>query len=140
MRTITRNQAIRELRPELRRLVESDASLCSAVARRDVFCRGFAQWSLRELRARFPRIAAQHPDADREAFVALADRWVASRCAAEQGRLPCDVAALHRDESPCAGWDDLYEAELGSSVGELCGEAVRVVPDGLRGILPRDRA
>lgn len=138
MKTITRTQAIHDLRAALRPLVDHETSLCAAVARRRIFCRGFDQWSLAELRERYPWLAERHPDADRETFLELANHWQCCRQGVEHGRLPCDVAPRHRGSSPCAGWEDFYEAELARFHGELCGEAVRVVPDELG--LPEQRA
>ena len=131
MRTITRTQAIVELRAALRTLVDRETSPCTAVARRGVFCRGFSRWSLAELRERYPWIAERHPHADRDAFVQLANHWECQRRGVEQGRLPCDVATHHRGSSPCAGWEEFYEAELARFHAELCGEPVRVVPEDL---------
>lgn len=135
MRTITRTQAIVELRGALRPLVEPRTSLCAAVGRRGVFCRGHAQWNLAELRERYPWIAERHPEADREAFLELANRWECGRRGVEQGRLPCDVAPRRRGTAPCAGWEEFYEPELARFHEELCGEPVRVVPEGLEGLL-----
>jgi hypothetical protein len=131
MKRITRTQAICQLRAALRPMMDSRTSLCAAVAERGVFCGGFGQWSLAELRRRFPWIAERHPGADRATFVALADRWQRTRTGVEHGRLPCDVAERHRGAAPCAGWEELYEAELARFVDELCGERVQVVPDEL---------
>lgn len=134
MRTITRTQAIVELRQALRPLVERDTSLCTAVARRGVFCRGHAQWDLAELRARYPWIAERYPQAGREAFLELVNRWECGRRGVEHGRLPCDVAPRRRGAAPCAGWEEFYEAELARFHGELCGEPVRVVPEDLEAV------
>lgn len=131
MRTITRTQAIYELRAALHTLVDHDTSLCAAVTQRRIFCRGFDQWDLAELQRRYPWIAERHPDADRETFIEHADHWQRCRAGVEQGRLPCDVATRHRGASPCAGWDDFYESELARFHAELCGEPVRVVPEDL---------
>lgn len=134
MRTITRTQAIYELRAALRPLVDAETSLCAAVAQRGVFCGGFAQWSLPELQKRYPWIAERHPEADRERFIELANHWQRCRTGVEQGRLPCDVATRHRGSSPCAGWEEFYEGELAYFVAELCGENVQVVPDDLESV------
>jgi len=129
MRTITRTQAIHDLHAVLCTLVDQDDSLCAAVSRRGIFCRGFSRWSLPELRKRYPWIAERHPDADRETFVELANHWQRCRRSVEFGRLPCEVTTRHRRSSPCAGWDDFYESELARFHAELCAEFVRVVPD-----------
>lgn len=131
MRTITRTQAIHELRSVLRTLIDHETSLCAAVARRNVFCRGYEQWSLEELRRRHPEIDERHPGVDRATFVALANQWQCHRTAVEGGRLPCDLASPHRGASPCAGWAEFYESELARFLTELEGESVRVVPDDL---------
>jgi hypothetical protein len=131
MKRISRTQAICQLRDALRPMVDSQTSLCAAVARRGVFCGGFDQWSLAELRARYPWIAERHPRASRRQLVELADRWQRNRTGVDHGRLPCDVPERHRGAAPCAGWEEFYEAELARFVGELCGERVQVVPDEL---------
>ncbi len=142
MKTITRSQAIDDLREVLRTLVDDETSLCAAASQCGVFCRGFSRWSLAELRERYPWIAERHPKLDRAGFEELANRWQLCRQGIRSGRLPCDVAPSHVASAPCAGWEQFYEAELGRFHAELCGECVRVVPDWLAEIstsLPRSR-
>jgi hypothetical protein len=123
MKTITRTQAIHDLRAVLRTLVDNETSLCAAVARRGVFCRGFSRWSLAELRERYPWIDERHPAVDRTTFEAHANRWERCRQRVELGRLPCDIASRVSTPSCAAsrcGW-----CPRRSSLGPRGGRAER---------------
>ena len=54
MRSITRSQAIEDLREVLLRMVDEQNSLCRVAAWRKLFCHGFSQWREAELEQRFP--------------------------------------------------------------------------------------
>ena len=50
---ISRRQAVDLLRDRLAELVDDDHCLCDVASRHGVFCRGFSQWSLDELKRRY---------------------------------------------------------------------------------------
>jgi len=129
MKTISRSQAIEMLRREFLKLVDEDCSLCLVAARRGIFCNGFGRWDDAELAKRFPWILHREPGCSRSQVEHQANRWQLGAQSIPEGRLPCDVE--HRPHSlPCAGWDEFYEKELAQFYLEMCGEEVRVVPDG----------
>ena len=65
MRTISRSQAISDLRCELLKLVDREHSLCQVAARRGLFCNGFGRWSTEELERRTPH-STHEPEATRD--------------------------------------------------------------------------
>ena len=136
MRRITRTQAIEDLRAVLLGRIDEGNSLCRVVSREGIFCRGFSRWTARELERRFPWVVRREPDLGREHLELEANSWQLGAQDQSTGRLPCDVHAGNAAHSPCAGWDGFDERELARFHEELCGEAVRVVPDGATGPEP----
>jgi len=133
MKTITRSEAIEHLRPELLDLVENGHSLCEVAAEFGFFCGGFSRWTFEELKERFPWIMRAEPNLDRRGLEQRADEWLMHLQDTAAGKLPCDVLCGTARATPCHGWDEFYEAELARYCSELCGETVRVVPDGTLG-------
>ena len=128
MKTITRSQAIEDLRRELLKLVDERNSLCLVAARRGIFCGGFGRWGKEELERRIPALLSCEPERTRAEVERRANRWLLGL--QDPGKLPCDVD--HGGRSPlCAGWDEFYESELAHFHREMYGEEVRVVPDEL---------
>jgi hypothetical protein len=136
MRRITRTQAIQELREVLLRMVDQENSLCRVAAWRKLFCHGFSQWSREELERRFP--AAARPGLERGHLELQANRAQLGRQDVLAGRLPCDIPAGERGGAPCAGWSGFDDRDLARFHREICGESVRVVPDGAPS--PEERA
>lgn len=128
MRTISRSQAIADLRRELLKLVDEEHSLCLVAARRGIFCNGLGRWDTEELAARLPwPVEGAVPE--RAEVERQANRWLSAVQDLRAGRLPCDQTP---GRSPlCAGWEEFYEGELARFHLELVGEEVRVVPDAL---------
>lgn len=131
MKVITRNEAIDAIRGALLDLVDDESSLCQVADRLGIFCGGFSQWSLDELKQRFPWIVDRHPDVGRAELERLANRWCLTRQSVEHGRVPCDLLARAPARKPCAGWEEFYEAEIAGFHRELLGEEVKVVPEAL---------
>jgi hypothetical protein len=128
MRTISRSQAIANLRRELLKLVDEEHSLCLVAARRGLICNGLGRWSTAELVRRLPwRTPSAAPE--RAEVERLANDWLSAFQDRPSGRLPCDPAPGRA--SLCAGWEEFYEGELARFHREMCGEEVRVVPDAL---------
>lgn len=130
MRTLTRTEAIADLRRELLKLVDRERSLCLVAARRGIFCNGFARWSESELAQRFPWISSREPWCTREELEGHANRWQLATQDVPAHRLPCDLEG-GSSSLPCAGWGEFRESDLQQIYLEMCGEDVRVLPDTL---------
>lgn len=131
MKELTRDQAIDDIREVLLELVDEKTSVCQVASDLGLFCGGFSQWGLDELKARFPWIVRQHPDVSRAELEVLANRWCATRQSPEHGRITCDLMQRAPTRKPCAGWEEWYEAEIARFHRELFGSEVRVVPNSL---------
>lgn len=126
MRTISRSQAIADLRRELLKLVDEEHSLCLVAARRGIFCNGFGRFETVDLAERLP--GSVPPATERVEIERRANAWLSELQDLRAGRLPCD----HEGRSSlCAGWEEFFEAELARFYLEMLGEEVRVVPDSL---------
>jgi hypothetical protein len=128
MKEISRHQAIENIRSALWELMDGEDSVCKAVTDRAVFCGGFSQWSFEELKQRFSWYVRYKPGIDRARLERFANTWQRSRQHRPSGRLSCDVPLGRLRNSPCAGWEEFYEADLARFHHELCGEEVQVVP------------
>jgi len=125
MKKISRAQCIEEVREALLRLVDEDHSICEVAAKRGIFCKGFAQWSLDELKRRYDWIAAARPNVTREKLERLANVWQLARQQVYGTCLACDTQSLEHDT--CRGFDEFSDAQLATFHGALCGEPVDVV-------------
>lgn len=124
MRTITREQAVAELRRTLMGMVDQQNSLCRVAAWRKIFCRGFSQWTQSELEQRFPGIPRGAGELERGHQELLANRAQLRRQDIHAGKLPCDLEPEERARSGCAGWDEFDDADLARFHREVCGEDV----------------
>jgi len=124
MKTISRSQAISDLRHQLLKLVDREHSLCQVAARRGLFCNGFGRWSKEELERRIPGCSKGEPEPTRAEIEREANRRMLPLQDVRAGKLPCDDGTIL-----CAGWDEFYESELARFHREMLGESVRVVPD-----------
>jgi len=128
MRTIKRDEAIRDIRREVLALVEDDHSLCEVAGRLGIFCRGFRQFDDQELFRRYDWIAKRKHVESRPALEVLANRWQLARQFVQNAELACDVQL--RDRDGCDGWDTFNNAKLAQFYKELCAEEVDVIDDG----------
>jgi hypothetical protein len=124
MRTLTRSQAIEEIRQCLLDKVGDHESMCQVAARCDLLCHGFSQWTFDELRERYDWIVERQPDMSREDLERLANVWQLARQEVHGTELSCDTQILERDT--CRGWDDFSDAQIVECLGELSGEAVEL--------------
>ena len=124
LRQLTRDEAIGDLRKALERLQDDEHSICRIAAERKIFCRGFAQWTSGELRARYPQIVRSRPRITRKELEDLANRWQLARQWVTGEPTACDVQQHERCHAQCRGWDDFGDEELESFHVELCGEEV----------------
>ena len=125
MKTISRTQCIEEVRDALLRLVDEEHSICEVATKRGIFCKGFAQWSLDELKKRYDWLAAARPRITRAHLERLANLWQLARQQVYGTCLACDTQTIEHDT--CRGFDDFSDAQLAEFHAELCGEPVEVI-------------
>jgi hypothetical protein len=73
MKSLSRTQAIHDIRSSLMNLVDDEHSMCEVAARLHIFCGGFAQWTFRELKQRYPTIVRSRPRITRKQLEELAN-------------------------------------------------------------------
>ena len=130
MKTITRSQAIADLRSKLLGLTDDEHSICEVAARMGIFCGGFAQWTFRELKQRHPTIVRSRPHVTRKELEELANRWQLARAYVKDEGLACDVQqGEEQGRHTCQGWNEFDERELAEYYRQLCHEEVEVAPD-----------
>ena len=125
MKKLDRKQCIADVRARLLALVDDEHSICEVAARRGIFCRGFAQWSLEELKRRYDWIAAMRPNLERAEIERLANAWQLARQQVFGTCLACDTQTEEHDT--CRGFDDFSDAQLEAFHAALCGEPVEIV-------------
>ena len=136
MKELTREQAIDALREALLDVAgEEDHSICRVAQERNLFCRGFAQWKLHELRDQYPQVVRSRHHLTREQMEELADRWQVARQFATGEATACDVQLHEGDHRTCKGWDEFDDERLQEFYRELCGEEILIrsaegTPDG----------
>lgn len=128
MRTITRDRAISEIRGELMKLVDDDHSMCQVAADHHIFCGGFAQWTFRELKQRYPQIVRSRPRILPEELRDLANRWQLARQTALGEKLACDAQERETTNRMCGGWSEFDDAQLASFHASVCHEEVQIAP------------
>jgi len=126
MKELTREQVIADLRRALV-AVSGDHSICQVAKERGLFCGGFAQWKLHELKARYPQITRSRHHLTREKMEDLADRWQLARQFATGEKLACDVQMHEGEHRTCRGWDEFDDETLARFHAELCDEEVKIV-------------
>jgi hypothetical protein len=127
MRTLKRDEAIRDIRREVLKLVDDEHSVCEVCTRLDIMCRGFRQFSDEELARRYKWIAERGEPKTRAELEELANRWQLARQLATGRELACDVQLEDRDT--CDGWDTFTTTELARYYKQLTGEDVEVADD-----------
>ena len=126
LRHVTRDEAIGDLRRALERLQDDEHSICQVAAQRKLFCRGFAQWTSGELRARYPQIVRSRPRITRQDLEDLANRWQLARQWVTGEPTACDVQQHERCHAQCRGWDEFSDEQIAAFHAELCGEEVEI--------------
>jgi hypothetical protein len=124
MRKIDRQRCIADVRDVLLRLVDEEHSICEVAANRGIFCRGFAQWSLEELRRRYDWIEHARPNLSRAELERLANAWQLARQQVYGCSLACDTQTEEHDT--CRGWDDFTDAQLEAFHASFCHEPVEI--------------
>ena len=127
MKPCTRQEAIDDLRRVLVEAAGDEHSVCQVAKERGLFCHGFAQWKLGELKAQYPQITRSRPRLSRAEMEDLADRWQMARQLVTDCESACDVQMHEGKFQTCKGWDDFEDEELARFHLEVCGEEVQVV-------------
>jgi hypothetical protein len=125
MKRITRPQCIKDLQEKMRRMVDSEHSMCDVAAKKGLYCKGFKQWSFEELKQRYDWIAAARPDITREELEKIANTWQLARQEVFGTALSCDTQTIEHDT--CKGFDGWSDEDLARFHADLCGEPVEVV-------------
>ena len=126
MKELTRNEVIDSLRKALVAIAGEDHSICKVAQERNLFCRGFAQWKLHELRDRYPQITSTRPRLSRQQLEDLADRWQMARQFVTDETLACDVQMHEGRHQTCKGWNEFDDEQLERFHLDLCGEEVKI--------------
>lgn len=129
MKTCTRQEAIDDLRAALLELTGEEHSICQVAKEKGLFCHGFAQWKLHELKAQYPQITRSRPRLSRDQMEELADRWQLARQFARRESLACDVQVAEGKFQTCKGWDEFENDEIARFHLEICGDEVEIVAD-----------
>jgi hypothetical protein len=124
MRTLTRTEAIGDIRKEILKLVDDDHSMCEVASRLGIFCKGFRQFDDEELKKRYDWIVKKKNVTRRDELVRLANRWQLARQFVQNKGLSCDVQLVDRDT--CRGWDEFDDPTLERYHRELCGEEITI--------------
>jgi hypothetical protein len=124
MRTLTRAEAIAELRRALLDLVDDQHSMCEVAARNGIYCLGFRRLDDDELRKRYAWLAKKNPGGSRADLEDLANRWQLARQVVHDVPLSCDAQAAEHDL--CGGWDDFSAEALVEFHQKIRGETIQI--------------
>lgn len=126
MRTCTRQEAIDDLRLALTKASGDEHSICQVAKEKGLFCHGFAQWKLHELKAQYPQITRSRPHLTRDQMEDLADRWQMARQHVTDCHIACDVQLNESEFQTCKGWDEFEDEQIARFHHEICGEEVQI--------------
>jgi len=130
MKTLSRSQAIHDIRSNLMTLVDEEHSMCEVAARLHIFCGGFAQWTFRELKQRYPTIVRSRPRITRKQLEELANRWQLARQTVRGTDIACDTQMQEREGlQVCCGWNEFTDEQLALFYAQILGEELSVVSD-----------
>jgi hypothetical protein len=124
MKTISRQQALDDLRAKLVSLTDEDHCACQVAARLHIYCGGFSQHSYQELKERYAWIVKTRAHVSRPELEDLANRWQLARQFVQGTELSCDTQSL--EHHTCKGWDGFSDAQLVQYYKELLGEDVEI--------------
>jgi len=100
----TREEAVNRVRDFLSSKTRPDETTCEAAARLGIFCHGYDQWTLEQLRQLYPWLAKRMPaDTPREEFLRLIAAWDGARQLVHRTSTTCGAKALDREG--CLGFD-----------------------------------
>lgn len=109
--TYTRDAALKRIREFLATNQRDDETTCQTAARLGIFCHGYDQWSMEQLRQLYPWLAQKMPtDTPRGEFLKLIIAWDGARQLAQKTSTTCDVKVL--DHEGCLGFDRFTNQQL----------------------------
>jgi hypothetical protein len=129
MKTLTRLEAIEDLRQALLAMTDDEHSVCQVAKARGLFCHGFAKWKFSELKRNYPQITRSRPRLTPAELEDLANRWQLARQFVRDEELSCDVQGSETEHRICHGWDTHSDEDLARFCEELTGEKLLVQPD-----------
>jgi len=106
----SREDALNKIRGYLVDNTRADETTCQAAARLGVFCHGYDQWTVEELRQLYPWLAKKAPNATRGQFLQLVMAWDGARTLARKMPTTCDVKVF--DHEGCLGFDRYTNQQL----------------------------
>lgn len=109
--TYPREDALKKIREFLVANTRVDETTCQAAARMGIFCHGYDQWNIQQLRDMYPWLAKMMPaDTPREEFLKLVVAWDAARTLARRSATTCDMKLI--DHEGCLGFDRFSNQHL----------------------------
>lgn len=123
-KTISRQAAIERLREALVHLTDDENCMCRVAADRQLFCKGFDQYSDQQLRERYGWIVRRRPNVTRAELESIANSWQLAQQTVQNVPLSCDVQTMKHDT--CHGWDDFSNDQLAAFYKQLIGTEVDV--------------
>lgn len=133
MRTISRKEAIDDLRARFLELVDDDHCICEVAAREGIFCKGFAQWTFPELKERYAWMLKNRPRITRKELEELANRWQLARAYVVDKPIACDVQNEEIQHPTCSGWSTFTDEQLAGFYGEVFSEQVTIAEQSAAG-------
>ena len=124
MKTLSRNQAIGQIREALLRLVDDEHSLCQVAAEKHIYCHGVKQWTDSELERRLDWLVKIKRPKTRAELEEYANRWMLQRQEVLGVPISCDVQQIDRDQ--CCGWDQFDDVTLAQHYRELFDEEIQI--------------
>ena len=107
----SRQEAIQRIRAFLVANQRPDETTCQAAARVGIFCHGYDQWTVEQLRDRYPWLAKKMPaDTPREEFLKLIVAWDGARQIVTHTTTTCDAKTA--DHEGCLGFDRFSNSQL----------------------------
>lgn len=106
----SREDALNKIRGYLVDNTRADETTCQAAARLGVFCHGYDQWTVEDLRQLYPWLAKKAPNATRGQFLQLVMAWDGARTLARKMPTTCDVKVF--DHEGCLGFDRYTNQQL----------------------------
>ena len=109
--TYSREEALTRIRRFLKQNTRTDETTCQAAARLGIFCHGYDQWTVGQLRDLYPWLAKKMPaETPKEEFLKLVVAWDNARTLVHKAPTTCD--ALAQDHDACLGFDRFNSASL----------------------------
>ena len=124
IQTMTRADAISNLRRELMQSTDEENSICKVAGERGVFCKGFKRYTDDELRKRYDWIVAKNPLMTRDDLERIANDWQLAQQEVHDMPFACDVQQKVYDT--CRGWNDFTDEQLAKFYFQLTGDEIAI--------------